>query len=348
MRLLVIRTSAMGDVALMAPVIKAMRISFPSAEMTIVTSKAFLPFFPSDDKGLCFFTPDFRGRHKGIAGLIRLFFDLRLTGKFDHILDLHNVLRTKFLRGIYTASGVPVSSISKGRAEKRDLIKGRRKVRLKHTVERYADVFRSAGYMVDPFVGTAIEPEGTLPVWLTGDLRSALLKIGVAPFARHPLKTWPEDYMIKLLRKISSDINARFYVFGAPDEKERADIFCSEVPGSTVVSGRLDLGQELLLMRNLDLMIAMDSSNMHMAALTGTRVLSIWGATDPLAGFGAWMQPDNYAVRIAADDLTCRPCTVYGKGTCRRGDFACMNWLTPEKVFKMIEKLNILNPKIEK
>jgi ADP-heptose:LPS heptosyltransferase len=85
-------------------------------------------------------------------------------------------------------------------------------------------------------------------------------------------------------------------------------------------------------------MIAMDSSNMHMAALTGTKVISIWGGTDPLAGFSAWMQPDSYSIRIPVEELDCRPCTIYGKGKTRNG-FACMNMLTPDLVFKRIEKL---------
>ena len=94
-------------------------------------------------------------------------------------------------------------------------------------------------------------------------------------------------------------------------------------------------------MSKLDLMIAMDSSNMHMAALVGTKVISIWGGTDPLSGFGAWMQPEEFSIRIPVDELTCRPCTTYGKGECKRGDFACMNWLTPEMVFKKLDNLKI-------
>jgi ADP-heptose:LPS heptosyltransferase len=94
-------------------------------------------------------------------------------------------------------------------------------------------------------------------------------------------------------------------------------------------------------MSKLDFMIAMDSSNMHMAALVGTKVISIWGGTDKLNGFGAWKQPDEYSVRIPVEELICRPCTIFGKGECRRGDFACMNWLTPEMVYNRIDKLNI-------
>ena len=104
------------------------------------------------------------------------------------------------------------------------------------------------------------------------------------------------------------------------------------------LAGKLNLDEELALMSRLDLMIAMDSSNMHMAALTGTKVISIWGGTDPLSGFSAWMQPDNLSIRIPVDELTCRPCTIYGKGTTRNG-FACMKMLTPELVFNRIEKL---------
>lgn len=89
-------------------------------------------------------------------------------------------------------------------------------------------------------------------------------------------------------------------------------------------------------------MISMDSSNMHMAALSGTKVISIWGGTDPLTGFGAWQQPDEYSIRIPVEELTCRPCTVYGKGTCRRGDFACMEWLTPEMVFEKLVNLKMI------
>ena len=150
---------------------------------------------------------------------------------------------------------------------------------------------------------------------------------------------WPEKYMVRLLGMISEKYKARFFLFGGNDESEKLSAFQARIAGSFNTVGILNLDEELALMSRLDFMIAMDSSNMHMAALTGTKVISIWGGTDPLTGFGAWMQPEDYSVRIPVDELTCRPCTIYGKGECARGDFACMNWLTPEIVFKKIEKM---------
>ena len=168
---------------------------------------------------------------------------------------------------------------------------------------------------------------------------TGLLHIGVAPYAKHDLKMWPEEYMIKLLGLIAGKTRARFWLFGGKEETKQLISFQDRVPESVLIAGTLSLDEELALMSRLNFMIAMDSSNMHMAALTGTKTISIWGGTDPLTGFGAWQQPSNYSVRIPVEELTCRPCTVYGKGTCRRGDFACMVRLKPEMVMQTIEKI---------
>jgi ADP-heptose:LPS heptosyltransferase len=165
------------------------------------------------------------------------------------------------------------------------------------------------------------------------------LNIGVAPYAKHKLKMWPEENMISLLRLIAEKHRCRYWLFGGSEDAGRIAAFQSRVPGSVNLVGELSLDEELALMSKLDIMIAMDSSNMHMAALVGTRTISIWGGTDPLTGFSAWMQPDNYSIRIPVEELTCRPCTIYGKGESKRSDFACMTWLTPEIVCKKIDKI---------
>jgi ADP-heptose:LPS heptosyltransferase len=343
MRLLVIRTSAMGDVALTAPVLRAVRQQYPDAELVMLTRPLFRPFFCSFE-GLTLFFTDLKKRHKGFSGLLRLFFDLRSSGRFDGVIDLHDVLRSKVLRLLFMLNGVPSFVIDKGRSEKRAVITGQNRTKLKHSVERYADVFARAGYPVRLTEGPWIipSPEALLKVAsITGALPG--LKIGIAPYARHKLKMWPEEYMFRLLKMISEKHQARFFLFGGNEEEEMLSAFQTRIPGSVNTNGMLNLDEELALMSKLDLMIAMDSSNMHMAALTGIKVISIWGGTDPVTGFGAWMQADEFSFRIPVDELTCRPCTIFGKGECRRGDFACMNWLTPEIVYRKLESLGVLN-----
>jgi ADP-heptose:LPS heptosyltransferase len=341
MRLLVIRTSAMGDVALTTPVLSEMRKQYPDIEIIVLTREAFSPFFSSID-GLRLFFPDLKKKHKGIPGIIRLFRDINKLGRIDYVIDLHDVIRSKILRFIFRLYGVPVSVIDKGRGEKKSVIRGIIKTRLKHSVERYCDVFAGAGFPVTPKIGPWIIPP---PRAISGAIsligEHGRLNIGVAPYAKHKLKMWPEEYMIRLLELIAEKHKCSFWLFGGREESDRLSAFQAKVPGSSNLSGKLSLDEELAVMSKLDLMIAMDSSNMHMATLTGTKVISIWGGTDPVSGFGAWMQPVNYSISIPATDLTCRPCTTYGKGECRRGDLACMIWLKPEIVMQKTEDLKI-------
>ncbi len=341
MRLLVIRTSAMGDVALTTSVLSGMRQQYPEVELVLLTRQAFKPFFSSVE-GLQLVFPDLKKRHKGFFGLIRLYRDITTRYEFDYVIDLHNVIRSRVLSFLFWLSGVRVAVIDKGRREKRALISGRTKKKLKHSVERYFDVFSSAGFPVEPSLGKFIIPtaESLRKAESLIDIKG-VLNIGVAPYAKHKLKVWPEENMIRLLQLISESHKVRFWLFGGKEDTEKLASFQNKVAEAQVIAGKLDLDEELALMSLLDFMIAMDSSNMHMAALVGTKVISIWGGTDPLGGFGAWMQPDNYSIRIPVEELTCRPCTIYGKGECKRGDFACMNWMTPEIVFRQINHLNI-------
>ena len=92
MRLLVIRTSAMGDVALTLPVLEGMRKEYPEVEILLLTRKAFAPFFKSAE-GVDLFFPDFKGRHGGFSGLFKLFLDIRKLGHINYVIDLHDVLR---------------------------------------------------------------------------------------------------------------------------------------------------------------------------------------------------------------------------------------------------------------
>lgn len=339
MRLLVIRTSAMGDVALTTPVLRAVRQQYPETGMVLLTRPSFKPFFYSSD-GLTLFLTDLKKRHKGFPGLIRLFMDLCRSGRYDIVIDLHDVLRSRILGLLFRLKGVPSFVIDKGRNEKRGVLSGENKAQLKHSVERYSETFSRAGFPVTltegPWIIPSPEALSTIAS-LTSDRNE--LKIGVAPYAKHKLKVWRETYMLRLLELISQKYKTKFFLFGGNEEKAKLSAFQARIEGSVNTTGILNLDEELALMSQLDFMIAMDSSNMHMAALTGTKVISIWGGTDPVAGFGAWGQPDDYFIRIAVSDLTCRPCTIYGKGECKRGDFACMNWLTPEIVFRKIESL---------
>ncbi len=342
MKILVIRTSAMGDVALAAPVIKSATMQRPDIEIVFLTRSPYQSFF-SSFAGVKVYTADFGNQNSGLGGIINIFRELKKEHKFDHIIDLHDVIRSKILCLLFRLSGVPVTVIDKGRNEKKGVISGSNKIRLMHSCERYYKAFAAAGITLGDtgWPWLVPSPEGLKRAEQLLREKS-LLQIGIAPLAKHHLKMWPADNMIKLMQMIASKRPVRFWLFGGKDETPLLVAMQEKVPEAVLVAGTLNLEEEMALISRLDLMISMDSSNMHMAALSGTRVVSIWGGTDPLTGFGAWKQPEEYSLSIPVDELECRPCTVYGKGKCRRGDFACMILLSPEKVFERLIKLGLL------
>jgi ADP-heptose:LPS heptosyltransferase len=182
--------------------------------------------------------------------------------------------------------------------------------------------------------------------WLIGNgLTPGLHKwIGIAPFANHLTKIWPGDYSARLIGLLQKRTACHFFLFGGGDEEIKFfEKVRDEFPTQcTVVAGVLDMPREIALMAMLDLMVCVDSSNMHLAALSGTPLLSLWGGTHTDTGFGPYLYDSSSVLQVGRDELPCRPCSVYGKETCLRGDFACLYRLTPELVAQHIfQKLGL-------
>ena len=72
----VIRLSAMGDVAMTVPVIRALVEQHSTVKITVVSRPFFKPFFDGIPN-VAFFGVDLNQRHKGFLGLTRLFSDLK-------------------------------------------------------------------------------------------------------------------------------------------------------------------------------------------------------------------------------------------------------------------------------
>ncbi|MCK5781723.1 MAG: glycosyltransferase family 9 protein [Flavobacteriales bacterium] len=345
MNLLVIRMSAMGDVAMTVPVIKEVLRTNKDLNITFVSRESFRIFFTDIDR-LTFIAPDLENDHKGLGGLYRLFQDLRKDTDFDAVADLHGVLRSQVLSSLFKMTGVNVASINKGREEKKALTKESNKtfIQLKLTTERYADVFRELGFIV--------KLSHKLPKKKDSKVPSSVLKetgakagpwIGIAPFAQHKGKKYRFDKVGILIDQLQETYpKSKIFLFGGGEaEIKKLDGLWYEYPQTILAAGKMTLPQELDLMTNLDLMISMDSANMHMASLVGTKVVSVWGATHPYAGFIGYGQSIDWAAQI---DMECRPCSVFGNKECHREDYACMMDL-PESL--IVDKVKLIIPPLK-
>jgi ADP-heptose:LPS heptosyltransferase len=342
-KILLLRFSAMGDVVLLVPVLRSLTNAYPEVEVTVVTRPKFTSFF-ANIAGVSTFAADVDQIHKGPFGLFRLFRELQKQ-KFEVVIDLHDHIRTKLLRTYFFLAGTPVVCFDKGRSEKKKLTRRKNKATqaLAHTVERYHRAFKKAGFNFPILNGPHLHPHSaaqlTVRDWLH---QKSLLRtekwIGLAPFAMHQSKIWPIENYRLVISNLLSENNFRFFCFGGgKQESEFFEKLVYEFPNNVInVVRQLPLDAELALMQQVDLILCVDSSNMHFAALVGTPILSIWGGTHTDAGFGPFQREASSIIQISRDDLPCRPCSVYGKETCHRGDFACMTRITPEVVTQRI------------
>lgn len=328
-RLLVMRFSAMGDVAMIVPVLHALATQNPDLRITMLTRTRFVPMFewlPSNVqvRGIDFADGD------GIVGLTKIYKKLK-GGDFDAVADLHDVLRTKYLRTCFKINGTRVAVVNKCRKDRRALIgNGMTHKSLRSMPERYADVFRSLGMSVDLAKQMEIDLRGEnfTPVRnVAGKKQQGERWIGIAPFAAHPQKIYPLDKMRQVAQMLAEQGN-KVFLFGA-GKTEQETLSSWEGKNITSICGKLGgLHNEMLLMSQLDLMISMDSANMHIASIVSTPVLSIWGATHPKAGFYGYGQSPKNLLQLG---LECRPCSIYGSKPCQFGDLRCMNF-KPENI----------------
>ena len=334
--ILITRFSAVGDIAMTIPLLYSLADAYPDKRFIFVSRERFGEFLINAPKNLLFEGVDLN-KYKGLVGLYKLKKRL-MRHNPDAIADLHNVLRTKILRLYLRLSGVRCASLEKGRAEKRRLTRTKNKKTqpLKTTFERYREVFAKLNLEFTPdFTSLFGEKKGDLATLQLqkGDEQW----IGIAPFARHNGKIYPMKRLAEVIEALAATPGLKIFCFGnGKEEQAIVDKWCSRYTNVVSFIGKSDFRGELTLISNLELMVSMDSANMHIASLVITPVISIWGATSPLAGFLGWRQKESDCIQLP---LTCRPCSIFGDKPCRYGGYSCMQ-INPQLIInKILNKL---------
>ena len=142
--------------------------------------------------------------------------------------------------------------------------------------------------------------------------------------------------MEQLLQLLCNDDHFRVFLFGSKEEGATLDSWAARYPHTVSFAGKSSFEEELNQISQLDLMVSMDSANMHFASCMGIPVVSLWGATHPCRGFYGWRQDPNWAVQY---DFSCRPCSKYGNKPCKYGDYRCLHAISPQVVYEKIESI---------
>jgi ADP-heptose:LPS heptosyltransferase len=335
--ILVIRLSAMGDVAMTVPVIRAFVQQYPEVKLTIVSRGFFEPFF-KDIPNVSFFKVEVDKRHKGFLGLLRLFYDLKKLD-INAVADLHNVIRSKTIKKLFAFIGTKTAASSKERKQKEALTRAKNKkfAPLKTVFQLHCDTFKNLGFPVnlDKPVFPKKEPLSTNIIQITGNKTN--FWIGIAPFAQYESKVYPFDLTKLLLEKLEANPNYTIFLFGGGKrEKELLTKLCENKKRTINTAGIISFQEEIQLISNLDCMISMDSGNAHIAAMLGLPVITLWGATHPFAGFMPFNQSLENAIISDRKQYPMLPTSIYGKKTVNEYQDA-MRTINPDEV---VQKVN--------
>lgn len=333
---LVIRFSALGDVAMTIPVLYSVARRYPEDRFLFLTKVPYLTFFENKPSNLELISVDTEEEYQGTRGVFQLI-ELLKSKDIDQVADLHNVLRSRFLGFYFRLNGKKIAIIDKGYREKRALV---RRVNKKYrplptSIERYQQVFEKLGYDATTDFTSIFGREGksfSFIEMFTGKKEGSW--VGVAPFAKHQGKIYPPEQMEEVLEILNKRPDTRIFLFGGKDDKKYIDKWITQFEHVDYVSRSMNFAEELLLMSYLDVMLTMDSGNMHLASLVKTPVVSIWGATHSFAGFYGYNQSPENIVQL---DMDCRPCSVFGNKKCYKGNYPCMRGIAPEVI---VEKIN--------
>ena len=331
----------MGDVAMTVPILRALVLQHPEVKITVVSRPFFQPFFEGIPN-LNFIGVDLNKRHKGFLGLLRLFSDLRKL-HIDVVADLHNVLRSKVVRTLFALSGKNVAATDKGRAEKKALTSLTNKVfaPVKPMVERHVDTFKQLGFIIDltnpKFPEKAVLSEEILAI--TGIKNQNW--IGIAPFAQYESKVYPLDLMQQVIDELAKNPNHKIFLFGGGDKEiQLLNQLQNQYENVIVLAGKLKFKHELNVISNLDIMLSMDSGNSHIAAMLGVKVITLWGATHPYAGFKPFNQPDDFCLTSDREKYPLLPTSIYGNKKVEGYEDVLLTILPNEIVKKIKKELN--------
>ena len=335
----VMRLSAMGDVAMTVPVLRAFVKQYPTVKITVISRPFFKPFFDGIPN-LDFFVFDEKERHKGFLGLLRLFQDVKKF-KIDAFADLHNVLRSKIVSLLFALSGKKRATVDKGREGKKELTRAENKVfkQLPTMFERHAKVFEELGFPLD-LSNPEFPKKAVLSAEITDLIGESYQKlIGIAPFAQYDSKVYPLDLMQEVIAKLAENKDQTILLFGG-GKKEIEILNSLSEPFKNVinVAGKIKFQQELKLISNLDVMLSMDSGNAHIAAMLGVKVVTLWGATHPYAGFLPFNQTMENALTSDRNQYPQLPTSVYGNKIVE-GYQDAMRTILPQEIINRIQSL---------
>jgi len=364
-KILILRFSSLGDIILTTPLLKILRKNYPDAQIDYCTKKSYsdiLKYNPavsnvlevSDDM-------DFAE--------LRLLKKILIKNKYDLVIDLHNNLRTFYLK-LSLRLRTSVVTFKKYSYRKFLLVhfKINRMKDLPSIAQRYIDTLlsfppacrlgrrmRESGDISKDESRLILQPEIITNDYAVENAKNVLNNIYpspsgrsdgaklicIVPSSKHFTKTYPAENYIELINKFDKG-NHKFALVCTG--KDRDIIYkIKSGTGDNVYNlcDKLSLPVLYEFMKMCDLVITGDTGPMHIAEAAGVPIIMLAGSSVKEFGFypSPLLRRGVGGEVFEVNGLPCRPCSHIGKDYCPKGHFKCMKEITPDMIYDKAEKL---------
>lgn len=322
-RVLVIRISALGDLALCEPIVRLLKNGW--SQVDILTDERYAKWAGKAlgvDRAWGYAR---HGADGGWMGLMAVARRIRKEG-YDLVVDLQGKLRTRLLAALLR---VPMVLTWRRRRGFRLLAALFGVDRPDHSIHQ-TESYRRALMPLE--LSSVLTPMRLRDAPCRPNVPTEGLRVGLCVGGAHATKRWPVDRFVTVVRQLAVAVPyVEFLAVGGREDRQRIDALHSGVPEVRWCASTVDFGlpEMARAVARLDLLISNDTGPAHLASGYGVPVVVIFGPTS----WVRWAQQTK-ASRIIRHAVECAPCSNFGGARCPRSDGAwtCMRDLAPAQV----------------
>ena len=332
---LVIRLSVLGNVAMSIPVLYPVCKANPDTRFVMLTKKWPASMFHDRPANLKVVDFDVNENHSGLFGLLKLAKQLHKLYDIDAVADLHNVTGTWVIDAWMRAHGAQIARLDREKAKRRALVNHKTNEPVTPIHDRYRQVFQQLGLAAPDDFTTLYEGRNWPESPIVPKKEPGQRWIAISPFSSHRQKAYPLELMEEVIAQLCQHENYWIFLMGGGKaEKIALRPIARKYPRVvSMAEVKHKFIDEYALLGKCDLMLTMESANMHLASLVDLQAMTIWGPTSPACGYLGYNQVVEDDIQL---DMDCRPCSITGDKPCKYGDFRCLKNIQPEYIARHV------------
>ncbi|MBU1853372.1 MAG: glycosyltransferase family 9 protein [Candidatus Omnitrophica bacterium] len=318
-KILIIRLDRIGDVILTTPAIRALRRTFPDAQIHMLINE---------------YTKDLLVRNSNIDKLL-IYKSDNLGRDYSLALVFHPGIRPNYLAFVSRAISRVGYAGRGGGFFLTHILKDDRETRVRHEVESALEIVGIIGCKAeDRKIEVSVTEEGECFAhkFFEKHMLNGTIVV-IHPGARQSYIRWKKQGFAEVADKLMKINSVKVLIIGNESERPLVNEVGSLMKGRPVCAVGLRLTYLVSLIKRCSLFIGNSTGPMHIAAALNVPCVAIFGAMHSLDSYRVWGPIGNRHIIISSEEkcYKCHP------SDCR--DFRCMKRISAEEVFNAAQKL---------